>query len=105
MGVSNGSSTKTRFRVGGLVVAGAVLVVVTALCGCLTLPSEQSAPEGVRKAGEKLQLRERRHILPGFSSTPPPPEAAVTSSQCDDITDGGPVAGGDCVTAEVQCGE
>lgn len=33
----------------------------------------------------------------------PPP--GITSAQCGDITDGGPVPGPDCITAEIKCGE
>lgn len=33
----------------------------------------------------------------------PPP--GIKSGQCGDLTDGGPVSGPDCVTAEIKCGE
>lgn len=33
------------------------------------------------------------------------PDAGLSSSQCGDVTDGGPVNGPDCVTAEIKCGD
>lgn len=33
------------------------------------------------------------------------PAPGITSAQCNDLTDGGPVNGPDCVTAEIKCGE
>jgi hypothetical protein len=74
---------------------------------CVTLPSSEGPLEGPRKPGEKLKVRERRPlvILPGTSSEPPPPEAVVTSSNCGDVSSGGPVSGGDCVTQRISCGE
>ncbi|MBX2800251.1 MAG: hypothetical protein KTR31_21405 [Myxococcales bacterium] len=75
------------------------------MVGCFTLPSEEGAFDGDIEPNLKMKVRERRHVLPGMSSTPPPPEEAVTSGQCGDLTDGGPVAGPDCVTATISCGE
>lgn len=78
--------------------------VLLLLAAC-TLPSEEGPFTGPLLPNLKFPLRERRHILPGMSSTPPPPEAAVTSSQCDDLSDGGPVGGPGCVTSPISCGE
>lgn len=72
---------------------------------CMTLPSKEGPFTGRRKPGEKLKVRERQSILPGTSTTPNPPEPAITSDNCDDIRDGGPVSGPDCVTASISCGE
>jgi hypothetical protein len=36
---------------------------------------------------------------------PDEPPFAATEDNCDDLQDGGPVQGPDCVTAEVKCGE
>ncbi|TVQ94074.1 MAG: hypothetical protein EA397_02895 [Deltaproteobacteria bacterium] len=33
------------------------------------------------------------------------PAPGITSAQCNDLTDGGPVPGPDCITAEIKCGE
>ncbi len=33
------------------------------------------------------------------------PAPGITLAQCGDLTDGGPVHGPDCVTAEIQCGQ
>lgn len=33
------------------------------------------------------------------------PDAGVSSGQCGDVSDGGPVNGPDCVTAEIKCGD
>ncbi|MCB9678029.1 MAG: hypothetical protein H6737_23215 [Alphaproteobacteria bacterium] len=38
-------------------------------------------------------------------SQPPPTQPAFGASACDDIPDGGPVGGPDCVTAEIHCGD
>lgn len=75
------------------------------LAGCFTLPSEEGPFQGPLKPSLPVKLRERRHILPGFSSAPPPPEPAVTSSQCEELEDGGPVNGPGCVTSRISCGE
>jgi hypothetical protein len=72
---------------------------------CYTLPSEEGPFEGPLVPSQPVKLRERKLILPGFSSTPPPPEPAVTSGNCDDLDDGGPVAGPGCITGEVRCGQ
>ncbi len=45
------------------------------------------------------------YILPGTDTSLPPPEWAVTSKNCEDLADGGPVGGPGCVTADVSCGE
>jgi hypothetical protein len=72
---------------------------------CFTLPSEEGPFEGPLVPSKPVKLRERKLILPGFSSTPPPPEPAVTASNCDDLQDGGPVTGPGCVTGEIRCGQ
>jgi len=33
------------------------------------------------------------------------PPAGISASQCNDLTDGGPVAAGGCITANIKCGE
>jgi hypothetical protein len=86
------------------------ILLLLAGCGCLpstwfTLPSEQGPHTGPLVPDAHLKLRERRLILPGVSNIPPPPEPAVSSSQCGDMRDGGPVDGGGCVTSEIRCGE
>jgi len=42
-------------------------------------------------------------IIPAVVDQGPAP--GITWSQCNDITDGGPVNGPDCVTADISCGE
>lgn len=68
-----------------------------------TLPSETPPPETIAP-NQKIQLRPRQSILPAQVTGPPPPDAGITAGQCSQLTDGGAV-NGDCVTAEVSCGE
>jgi hypothetical protein len=69
-----------------------------------TLPSDTPKPEGTPEPGP-FPLRERKVLLPGTIKGPPPPDAAVTSGECSEIEDGGPVHGPDCITAEIKCNE
>src|SRR5687767_14981868 len=90
--------------------AGAGILLLLFGCSCLpsnwfTLPSEEGPFKDPLVPGAHKKLRERRLILPGVSNVPPPPEAAVTASQCDDISNGGPVAGPGCITSDITCGE
>ncbi len=82
-----------------------MILALFGLVGCLTWPSEEGPFDIPLKPNLKLKMRERQWILPGVNSTPAPPEPAVTSGQCDDLEDGGPVNGPDCVTANIQCGD
>jgi len=41
----------------------------------------------------------------GTKSGPPPIQPGITSSQCGDLEDGGPVAGPDCITGYLECGQ
>ncbi len=70
----------------------------------LTLPPEEPVAKGPAKVG-KIELRERRNLLPGNISGPPPPEPGIYASQCDDIKDGGSSRGPDCVTDVIKCGQ
>jgi len=70
----------------------------------LTLPPDEDAPPGPAQIG-KVKLRERRSILPGSISGPPPPEPGIYASQCDQLEDGGPIAGPDCITATIGCND
>ncbi|MEQ1504751.1 MAG: hypothetical protein ABMB14_21110 [Myxococcota bacterium] len=102
--------TRSSRRHGRVAPLGVVVGLVAGLgLACSSLPSEQGEFTGPRHAGEKLELRERKPllpaILPGVSTTPPRPEAAITSAQCGDIADGGPVNGPDCVTDTISCGQ
>lgn len=85
------------------------MLLAFALFGCengLTLPPDDGgAYQGPLKPNLKLKVRERRHLLPGFDSSPPPPEPAIDSSQCDDLSEGGLVNGPDCATASIHCGD
>src|SRR5688500_15272763 len=82
-----------------------ILLLLGACLTCVTWPSEKGPFDGPLVPGLKLPIRERQWILPGVSSTPPPPEAAVTSANCDDLADGGPVNGPGCITGEIKCGD
>lgn len=85
-----------------------ILLLITACClpsSFTSLPSAEGPFQGPLDPGVKKKVRERRLILPGVSNVPPPPEPAVTSSQCGDIDDGGPVGGPGCITADLSCGE
>jgi len=84
-------------------------LILFSLMACeygLTLPSDEKseAEEGPAKPA-KMKARERRPILPGFLSGPPPPEAGIVGSQCNDMTDGGPLNIDDCITDVIECGE
>lgn len=85
------------------------MILLFAMFGCehgLTLPStEPAADDGPLRPNAKTEIRERRHLLPGFDSSPPPPEPAISGSQCDDLEDGGLVQGPDCATATISCGQ
>jgi len=54
--------------------------------------------------GRKEQPTQPR-VLPGTNTGPAAPDEAVTADMCDDVTEGGPVAGPDCITADVKCGD
>ena len=41
----------------------------------------------------------------GTKSGPPPIAPGITMSQCGDLEDGGPVAGPDCFTGTIECGQ
>jgi len=82
-----------------------LLLALTGCCVPLTWPSEEGAFDHDLTANLKLKTRERQWLLPGVNSTPPPPEPAVTSGQCDELSDGGPVAGPGCITSTIQCGD
>jgi hypothetical protein len=81
--------------------------ILLALVACdFTLPSKEAAPSDDQiKPGAALPARERQLILPAKAPGPPPPEAGISPSQCNTMTDGGPVKGPDCVTQEIHCGE
>ena len=44
-------------------------------------------------------------ILSGTDTSLPWPVPGITSSQCDDLTDGGMVRSDGCITMEIRCGE
>lgn len=79
------------------------------LVGCdgpIALPSSDPIEDEALdpEAGAKLQVREKRVIWQGKEPGPPPPAEAITGSQCDEITDGGPVKGPEpCVTDVISC--
>jgi hypothetical protein len=82
-----------------------ITVVLAGCCVPTSLPSDVPAFDGPVVPGLKLPVRPRKLILPGYSSTPPRPDPLITSSQCEDLADGGPVEGPDCVTDTIQCGQ
>ena len=82
-----------------------ILWLLGACTWCTTWPSEVPKFTGPVVPGLKLPIRERQWILPGVSSTPAPPEPVVTSGNCEDVSDGGPVNGPGCVTATVRFGD
>lgn len=90
-----------------LLLLGGVGIVGVVGVGYLLYASADDPPESLGKMvpGLKLKTRERRSILPGMSTTQPPPQAAITSSQCGDLTDGGPVTGPGCISGRVTCGD
>lgn len=46
-----------------------------------------------------------RRQAPSNTTNPNAPIPAVTKEMCDDLGDGGDVAGPDCITAEIECGD
>ncbi|MEZ4321019.1 MAG: hypothetical protein R3F61_26305 [Myxococcota bacterium] len=86
-----------------------MIILLATLAGCqhgLTLPPDDGGGyTGPMKPGVKLKVRPRRHILPGFDSSPAPPEPAIDAQNCYDIDDGGLVNGPDCATATISCGD
>lgn len=72
---------------------------------CMTRSSPEGPYKGPLVPNFKFGLRERVYILPGVDTSPPPPEWAVTSSNCQDLPDGGPVNGPGCITNQISCGE
>lgn len=84
-----------------------MLIAWLLLSGCdygFTLPSSTPPPTGKAEAGQKMEVRMRRGILPGKITGPPPPDAGISASQCNDMTDGGPLID-DCISGEITCGE
>jgi hypothetical protein len=86
------------------------VLILALLAGCgldssLTMPSEKGAFKGKLQQGLKMPFRERVAILPGSDSRPPVPDYVVHREQCDDLTEGGPNHGPDCVTDTIECGE
>lgn len=82
--------------------------LILALGGCdygLTLPSSEPGHAGPLVPSLRLKARTRQSILPASISGPPQPEAGITSDQCDQLTDGGPIEGPGCVTGKLHCGE
>jgi len=69
------------------------LVVLAACCAPLELESgvDVKAPGPIASTGS-------RTFLPG-------PRAAITSAQCDQLADGGPVGPGDCISGVLACDE
>jgi hypothetical protein len=55
--------------------------------------------------GQTFKAKEKTLILSGKTTGPPPPAEGITRRQCGDLSDGGPVAGPGCITAEIECGQ
>jgi len=55
--------------------------------------------------GQTFKAKEKTLILPGKTTGPPPPAEGITRRQCGDLSDGGPVNGPGCITAEIECGQ
>jgi hypothetical protein len=66
----------------------------------LTPPGNDDAPKLQVTGGPSGS----KAILPGSTSQPPPPNAAMERSECNAMTDGGPLTAG-CITKEIKCGE
>lgn len=84
-----------------------LLPLVLSLLGCeygATLPSDSPVAGGQPvQAGQTLPIRTRRSILPGAVTGPAPPDAGITRAQCNDMTDGGGIIDGTCVTGVLEC--
>jgi hypothetical protein len=72
---------------------------------CTTWSSPEGPYTGPLIPNFKFGVRERQYILPGTDTSPPPPERVITSSNCEDLQDGGPVGGPGCITSDISCGE
>jgi hypothetical protein len=85
-------------------------ILILALFGCgdyglTTAPKEPDPDEGKPLEVKKKPVRVRQALLPGTISWPPPPEAGLDKSQCNDLSDGGPLLVDDCVTNMLKCNE
>ncbi len=52
-----------------------------------------------------IEQPKSRQPLPGTNTGPDAPDPAVTADMCNDLEEGGEVAGPDCITAEIECGD
>lgn len=80
-----------------------LLIALTACNQPPSLPSPEPPPTEV-EPGTRMEVRERIPLWRS-NSGPPPPEAGITGGQCNDMLDGGPVNGPDCVTDTLECGQ
>ncbi|MEZ4239439.1 MAG: hypothetical protein R3F59_25435 [Myxococcota bacterium] len=84
-------------------------LLAIALGGCTSLTLQGPKDEGATDTEDHEPVTPG--VKPGSNPTTPaqpapkgPPEV-VTADNCDDLEDGGPVAGPECVTATVECGQ
>lgn len=82
-----------------------VLPSLWTFAGCGLLPGSGASdpPDDVVVTPPRPRIES-----PGAQPAPPAadePPIAVVADNCQDLADGGPVAGPDCLTGEVRCGE
>ncbi len=68
--------------------------------------AEARAKKKADKAAEDAKPKEKLKgplIFPAKPSGPDAPEAKITASQCNDMTDGGPLDKSGCFTATIEC--
>lgn len=53
----------------------------------------------------KIEATSRPRLVPSITRAEPSANAGVSRDQCDDLQDGGPMSGPDCITGEISCGE
>ena len=81
-----------------------VITVALLACSGLVVRSELGPHEGPVSANLKRPVRARAARL-SLLAGPIAPEPAITKAQCTDVEHGGPVAGPDCITDTLACGD
>ncbi len=86
------------------------MLLLLALVGCC-FPQIPGCPGGEEESGPvsvtppRPQVERVRPEEPDPSSDPNAPTVAMGRDRCNDLAEGGPVAGPDCITAEIRCGD
>lgn len=84
------------------------MLLLLALAGCCFpqipgCPAERSGPISVTPPRPRVE--QSRPEPDPTSSDPNAPAVGMTRDRCNDLAEGGPVAGPGCITAEIGCGD